>query len=349
ARGWHVDRLPRNVRGCEPSECGNCSMGCRLGAKQSCLETWLRDAVASGATLVPGAEATRILVEGGRAVGVVVRSAAGPMTIRARAVILAAGALHTPAIMVRSGITGAAVGRHLTLHPVTAVWGRYLEPVDQWTGILQARYSDEFADLDGEGYGFKFETTAVHQSFPPLLFGFESGASLMHDLARLRYWYPIGILLRDRGTGRMTIGRDGTARWRYRFDRTDLRHLGVAIEKAAAVHAAAGASEVLSSTLQSVRWTPTSGGTESGFASQVAAAGLGANRTVFVSFHQMSSARMGSNPDESVIGPWNEVHAVPGLFVMDGSAFPTASGVNPALTIQAVAYRAATMLAERLA
>ncbi|MEX2322397.1 MAG: GMC family oxidoreductase N-terminal domain-containing protein [Acidimicrobiia bacterium] len=349
ARGWHVDRLPRNVRGCEPSECGNCSMGCRLGAKQSGLETWLRDAVASGATMVPGAEATRILVEGGRAVGVVVRSAAGSMIIRARAVILAAGALHTPALMVRSGITGAAVGRHLTLHPVTAVWGRYPEPVDQWTGILQARYSDEFADLDGEGYGFKFETTAVHQSFPPLLFGFESGASLMHDLARLRYWYPIGILLRDRGTGRMTIGRDGTARWRYRFDRTDLRHLGVAVEKAAAVHAAAGAEEVLSSTLQPVRWTPTSGGTESGFASQVAAAGLGANRTVYVSFHQMSSARMGSNPDESVVGLWNEAHAVPGLFVMDGSAFPTASGVNPALTIQAVAHRAATMLAERLA
>jgi long-chain-alcohol oxidase len=349
ARGWHAGPLPRSVRGCDPTECGNCSMGCRLGAKQSGLETWLRDAAASGATLLPGTEATRILVEEGRAVGVAVQSAEGSMTIRARAVVLAAGALHTPVLMARSGISDPAVGRHLTLHPVTAVWGRYSEPVDQWEGILQARYSDEFADLDGDGYGFKFETTAVHQSFPPALFGFESGEALMHDLAGLRHWYPVGILLRDRGTGRMTFDRDGTARWRYRFDRADLRHLGVAVEKAAAVHAAAGAEEVLSSTLRAVRWTPANGGTESAFASRVARAGMGVNRTMYLSFHQMSSARMGADPRESVVGQWNETHSTPGLFVMDGAAFPTASGINPALTIQAVAHRAATMVAERLA
>lgn len=345
--GWHVAPLPRNVRGCDPTECGNCVMGCRLGAKQSTLETWLRDATASGASLLPGTEATRILVEDGRAVGVTVRSGDATMTIRARAVVLAAGALYSPALMLRSGAGGPAVGRNLTLHPVTAVWGRYAEPVDQWEGMLQTRYSDEFGDLGG-GYGFKFETTAVHQSFPPLLFGFESGAGFIDDLAALRHWFPVGILLRDRPSGRVRLRRDGRPRWDYRFDRADLANVGVAVEKAAAVHAAAGADEVLSSTLTPVRWRPAAGGSPLEFADRVRRAGLGANRTVYVTFHQMSSARMGSDPRESVVGSWNEAHHTPGLFVVDASAFPDASGVNPSFTIQVIAHRAATMLADRL-
>lgn len=347
--GWHVDVLPRNVAGCDPGECGYCGGGCRLGAKQSSLETWLRDAAAAGATVVAGAEVEEVVVEDGRAVGVRARGQGGTMTIRAPVVILAAGSLHTPAILLRSGIGGPAAGRHLRLHPATAVWGRFPKRVEQWSGMLQTRYSDEFADLDGRGYGFKFETTAVHQSFPPLLFGWESGEGFQRDLADLGHWSLVGILLRDRGAGRVTVDRGGRPRWRYRFHRTDLAHLAVAAEKAATVLAAAGAEEVLSSTLLPVRWTPGLEGSAADFAQRVRRFGLGANRTVYVSFHQMGSARMGSDPRSSVVGPRNEAHDVKGLYVMDGSAFPNASGVNPAFTIQAIAHRGATLLADSLA
>jgi long-chain-alcohol oxidase len=348
ALGWHVAVLPRNVVGCDTAECGNCAMGCRLGAKQSALETWLRDGVSAGATIVTGAEVDTVLVEDGTAVGVRIRGDGGEMTIRARAVVLAAGGLHTPGILLRSRVGGRAAGRHLHLHPATAVWGRFPERVAQWTGTLQARYSDEFADLDGAGYGFKFETTAVHQSFPPLLFGFESGEQYMRDLSGLGHWSLVGILLRDRGAGRVTVGRDGRPRWRYRFDRKDLDHLAIGVEKAAAVLAAAGADEVLSSTLIPIRWTPGYEGSAVDFGARVRRFGIGANRSVYVSFHQMGSARMGSEPHAAVVGAWNEAHDVAGLYVMDASAFPSASGANPAFTIQAIAHRAATMLAERL-
>ncbi len=347
--GWHVSPLPRNVRGCDPVECGNCIMGCRLGAKQSATETWLRDGVSSGAEIYVEAPVDRILVENGRAVGVEVKVDGGTAALRAGAVVLAAGALHTPAILLRSRVGGPAIGRYLHLHPVTAVWGRFEERVEQWSGILQARYSDEFADLDGEGYGFKFETTAVHHSFPPLLFGFDSGVRFQSDLEALGHWSPIGILLRDHGAGWVTLGKDGRPRWGYRFHRADLEHFGIAVEKAAAVLEAAGADEVMASTLRAVRWKPgEDGGSAAGFGARARRAGLGANRCVYVSLHQMSSARMGRDPRTSVVGRWNEAHDLPGLFVVDASAFPSASGVNPALTIQAIAHRAATRLAERL-
>jgi choline dehydrogenase-like flavoprotein len=67
-----------------------------------------------------------------------------------------------------------------------------------------------------------------------------------------------------------------------------------------------------------------------------------------MSFHQMGSARMGRDPGESVVGETNEAHGTAGLFVMDGSCFPTASGVNPMLTIAAIAHRGATILAEKI-
>ena len=62
----------------------------------------------------------------------------------------------------------------------------------------------------------------------------------------------------------------------------------------------------------------------------------------------MGSARMGSDPGSSVVDANNEAHDTPGLFVMDGSCFPTASGVNPMLSIASIAHRGATLLAERL-
>jgi choline dehydrogenase-like flavoprotein len=63
----------------------------------------------------------------------------------------------------------------------------------------------------------------------------------------------------------------------------------------------------------------------------------------------MGSSRMGIDPENSVVDANNEAHAAPGVYVMDGSCFPTSSGVNPMVSIAAIAHRAATLLAERMA
>lgn len=345
--GWHVDEMPRNAAGCVPAECGYCTMGCRIGAKSSTLATYLSDAVAGGARVVTGARVDGVLAGHNRVEGVVARVDGGRLEVRARAVVLAAGALSTPAILLRSGLDGWPVGRYLHLHPVTAVWGRFEETTAPWSGVLQTRYSDQFADLDGEGHGLKFETAPLHPLFPAAFIGWEDGLSYKRDVLGLGHLGVVGILLRDRDPGRVVIRRDGTPAWRYKISQYDQGHIRHGVHRAAEVLEAAGATEMVSSTVRAVHWRR--GSSIERFKSSVDAIGYGPHRTTYFSFHQMSSARMGADPATSVVDGANRVHGTPGLYVMDSSCFPDASGVNPMLTIAAIAHRGANLLADRLA
>jgi choline dehydrogenase-like flavoprotein len=346
--GWHVDEMPRNADGCTEEACGYCTMGCRIGAKRSTLATYLQDAAEAGARIVVDADARFIETEDGRVTGVSARIGPHTLTVRAEAVVLAAGALNTPAMLLRSGLGGPAVGRYLRLHPVTAVWGRFEERVDPWTGRLQTRYCDEFADLDGQGYGFRFETAPTHPLFPAAFVGWEDGPSFKRDILGLGHIGVAGILLRDRDPGQVTVRRDGSPLWRFRVSRRDQDHIREGVRRAAELLAGSGATEVFTSTIRPVRWVPGQGTIED-LVADVDAIGYGPNQTSYFSFHQMGSARMGSDPARSVVNGENHAHDIAGLYVMDGSCFPTASGVNPMISIAAIAHRGATRLAERIA
>ncbi len=159
ALGWHIDAMPRNVRGCDQGkECGYCGLGCRIGAKQSVTKTWLADAASAGARFVVNTRAERVIIESGAARGVEARTLDGHrVTVRSRAVVAACGALHTPALLRRSGLDNANIGKHLKLHPVAVVMATYEDEVRPWEGVMQALYSDQHRDLDN-GYGVKYET-----------------------------------------------------------------------------------------------------------------------------------------------------------------------------------------------
>jgi long-chain-alcohol oxidase len=346
--GWHVAEQPRNAVGCAGEQCGYCTMGCRIGAKQSTLLTYLADASVAGAVIVPGAEVSTITLEDGRATGVVADVDGQILRVRARSVVVAAGALNTPAILMRSGVGGKTVGRYLWTHPVTAVWGRFPEPVHMWTGSLQARYSDQCANLDGRGCGFKFETAPVHPLFPAVFLGWGDGQSFKDDVLGMAHLSLVAVLVRDRDHGRVVLRQDGTPRWRYSISRYDQRHIREGVIRGAEVLAASGAEEIISSSNLAVRWRPLTEPHDR-FVEGVDAAGYASNRISYLSFHQMGSARMGSDPSTSVVDDYNQAHHTPGLYVMDASCFPSASGVNPMISIASIAHRGATLLAERLA
>jgi choline dehydrogenase-like flavoprotein len=135
--------------------------------------------------------------------------------------------------------------------------------------------------------------------------------------------------------------------WRYKVSKYDQRHIRIGVRRGAELLAAAGATEVLASTVEPVRWVTGAGSVED-FIAGVDRVGYGSNRTRYFTFHQTGAARMGADPAQSVVDASNQVHHTPGLYVMDGSCFPTSSGVNPALTISAIAHRGATLLAARL-
>ena len=349
ALGWHVAAMPRNVRGCDQGRiCGYCGFGCPLGAKQSTLVTWLVDAQRDGARILVETRAQRILVERGIVRGLEAITADGRrVTVRARAVVAACGALQTPALLERSGLGNDHVGRHLHLHPTTGVVGVFADEIRPWEGTMQALYSDEHSDLDGAGYGLKYETAPVH---PGLLAAFSAwpGAKQHGELmALLPSSAGIGILLRDRSEGEVRARRNASPRVRYRLGHADVEHVRIGVGGAAQILEAAGAERIFSSHQRLVSYEP-GRSTSADFVRAADAVGYGPGRCVFYGFHLMGSARMGESPKLAACRPDGELWGVRNVVVADGSTFPSASGVNPMITIQAIAYMNASRLAARL-
>jgi long-chain-alcohol oxidase len=352
ALGWDVHPIPRNVTGCrEGLECGYCGYGCRHGAKNSTARTYLTDAAAAGARLVAHCEVERVVVTGGRATGVAAR-ARGPdgrlhhLTVRARVVIAAGGAISTPVLLRRSGLGHHDIGRNLHLHPVSAVIGVFPERVEPWSGSLQTRYSNHLADMDGHGYGARFETGPLHFALPASAFGWESARQLREDVARLGHMGMVGILVRDRDTGRVAVSRAGRARVHYEISRYDARHMRRAIEAAAQVLAAAGATELLTLHTPPVRVRPGGAHWLSDMMARADAVGYRRCRMSYISFHQMASAAMGRDAGRGPVGETGETFEVRGLYVADGSACPTSTGANPMISIMALADHVARAIAE---
>lgn len=351
ALDWHCDAMPRNVRGCdqEGPECGWCGFGCRRGAKQSTLKTWLVDAHASGARILVRTSARGVLLAGGAVRGVEAQTADGHrVTVRARAVVAACGAIQTPALLRRSGLGNRAIGRNLRLHPVTGVFGVFDEEVRPWEGTMQAVYSDHDRDLDGAGYGVKYETAAIHPSLFAAYAPWRSAAQYAEVADGLAHLGVVGVLLRDRSRGEVRVGRDGEPVARYRLSEEDVGHVRTGLDGAAQILEAAGARRIISAHSRFIAYEPERGSRER-FMHDTDACGYGPGRCLFYSFHLMGSARMGGSRASSACGPEGETWEARNLVVCDGSTFPTASGVNPMITIEAIAHLNASALAARLA
>jgi long-chain-alcohol oxidase len=351
ALGWDVNRVARNVVGCPRGgeACATCGFGCPYGAKQSVVRTWLADAEERGARLVVRARVDRVLVEGGAARGVVARTWEGrEVTIRSRAVVAACGALHTPALLKRSGLGNANVGKHLHIQPAMAVYGVLDREVRPWEGTMQAIHVNHFADLDGEGYGARFQTAPLHPGFFVSFAPWDGAAHHRRLVESLAHTAVVGVLIRDRDGGEVRVGRDGEPVVRYRLSGRDAAHMRRGADGAAEMLEQVGAQRIYSSHSRYVGYEPGRSGDRAGFVRELEACGFGPGQVHANGFHLLGSCRMGGSPATSACGPDGETWEVRDLVVCDGSAFPTASGVNPNLTIQALAHLNATRLAARL-
>jgi len=159
---------------------------------------------------------------------------------------------------------------------------------------------------------------------------------------------PIGVLLRDRDGGEVRVGRDGEPVVRYKLSPFDTGHLRTGIDGAAQLLEAAGARRIFSSHAKWVAYEPGQMGSRTQFLADADAAGYGAGQCSLNSFHIMGSARVGGSPTTSVCDPGGQTWEARDLYVLDGSSFPTASGVNPQISIQAIAHMNARALAARL-
>ena len=346
--GWHVDAMPRNVVGCsQDAQCGYCGFGCRVGAKQSSMRTYLQDAAQAGAKIVTGAQVDVVTIANGRATGVQARVGRHSLTIGAKAVVVAGGSIESPALLLRSGL-GGRVGYNLHLHPATAAFGIFDEDVRMWEGTTQARYSNELKGPDNP-YGPIFETVPVHPGAGSTALPWVSA----NQHRKLMDQYPkislVAALPRDEASGRVKIGKDGRPRIDYKLGQDDERRLGDGVVAAGKVLEAAGAKEIFSAHPSFIHYKTGKPADHQDWAERTRRAGYTGGRVTLFSYHQMGSCAMGIDPSSSVVDGNNESHEVKGLFVADASNFPTASGVNPMLTIYGIANRAAGRIAKLIA
>ena len=335
ALGVSTSTISRNVRGC--GDCGPCTLGCRLGAKQSTMRTYLVDACASGAEILT-ADVRRIDVENGRVTGVTARVGGGEVRVRAPLIALAGGALLSPAVLLRSGIASEQAGKHFHLHPVSVTSGVYDEDLGGvWSGVPQSVMGDAFAEIEG-GHGFRLE---VPQAYPGILaasFPWWGAEAHRTRASEARHIAPFIGIVRDRTEGRITIDKTGEPLVAYQNGELERRLLARAMVESARIHAAAGARRVF--TLHTPPLERDASAIDE-LVSEIDRRGVHANRVALFSAHQMSSCRMGRDRASSVADPDGQVWGTRGLFVTDASAFPSASGVNPMMTVMALARRTA--------
>jgi choline dehydrogenase-like flavoprotein len=350
--GYEFRRTVRNTDPATytPETAGYIGFGDQTGSKQGTLKTYLQDAADRGARFVVRCQVERVLVDGGRAAGVEGTYAdedghRARVVVRAPTVVVAGGSLESPALLLRSGIGGPAVGDYLRLHPATFVAGLYGDAQQGWWGAPQSGLSGQWADLE-DGYGFLVECTHAQPALTGSAIPWETGRQhkgLMSSGPRTASFI---LLLRDRGHGRVTIDAAGQPVHHYALsDELDQRHFRRGLKELVALHVAAGATEIVAPHRKLLHWTADSGEDVEAFAQRVHDAPLTPMDVAMFALHQMGSCRMGEDPATSVANPWGELHDTPGVWIGDASAFPTSTGTNPMISTMALAHRTAEAIA----
>jgi choline dehydrogenase-like flavoprotein len=345
--------IVRNVdTACEdPRVCGYCLTGCQKGCKQSTMKTFLQDASDAGARFVVGCHADQILVSDGRASGVEAtvtkpNGSTAKLTVHAPTVVVACGSIESPALLLRSGIGGPAVGKHLRLHPAAIVNGIYDEPIEAWIGQIQSEVSDHFSHCDGD-HGFLIESVGAMPGVHAAGIPWRDGEEHKREFARMfGHHAPFLSVARDHGEGEVVLDPHGqpVVRWSLSDD-VDRRLFIRANVELARLHHAVGAPEIRTLHADEMSWRRDSGEPFEQFVDRIEQAPYGAADVTIFTAHQMGSCRMGSDPSDSVADGRGELHDVRGVWIGDASAFPTAPGVNPMVSIMSLARRTARMIA----
>jgi len=338
AKGWKVIPNLRNQVHCAGSN--NCAFGCPTGAKQSALVSYVPRALHFGARLYADVKVDRITRHGKRATGVVGR-VVGPngkshrITVRAKLVVSACGAIHSPALLTRSGFSSPSgqLGKNLSLHPNTKLVAIFDEPVRGWEGVHQAYQVREFQDE-----GFLFAAVNI----PPGILAMTTrhwGEELGELMSQYDRMVVAGMLVEDTNTGRVvTVG--GRPQAFYQLSDFDADKLKRGVALLSELLFAAGAKKIL----LPFAGVPDLTGPDD--VRKIFAADVPKKSIEVVTVHMMGTARMGSDRSRAVTDNVGMVYDADGLMVCDASLFPTPIGVNPMETIQALATRSAAYLLE---
>ncbi|MDA4117342.1 MAG: GMC family oxidoreductase N-terminal domain-containing protein [Thaumarchaeota archaeon] len=365
---------PRNCLECK--QCGFDHLGCHYDTKQSTLVTYIPKALETGnCKIYCDAYAERITFSGDRADGVDAKfvSKAGDelysLRVDAKLIIVAAGTINSSALLLRSKLPNAGqVGRGLAIHPSPMVIAEFSKEVSPFAGIPMSYHISQDSVLNGvpgvlhddplvtsddpgaQRGGFMLEAV-----FPNLgqFAAFLPGMGAEHKklMTRLGHYAAGGILIRDtpKGVatqkGAITLDPSGEPQIEYCLDDHDKRNLSNGIRKLTEIYFHAGADKVmityrkaLSITREEYERNPRI------IDERILPENCGEDMMFLGAVHPQGGNRMGVDPRNSVVDEHCVHHAVRNVVVCDASVFPTATGVNPMLTVMGIATRVAEYL-----
>ncbi|EEU46044.1 uncharacterized protein NECHADRAFT_37686 [Fusarium vanettenii 77-13-4] len=369
--GWTAHPAPQNTADKE-HYCGQCHLGCGLAEKRGPATSWLPDAANAGARFMEGFQVDKVLFgpDGQSATGVegewVSRDTGKGdsdrvkrrVVVKAKKVILAAGSLWSPVVLMKSGINNQHLGANLHLHPCNFVSAVYREEVRPWEGGIITSYSPQFDNVDGSGYGVKLETTCMVPYTMLSMVPWRGGLEVKLQLAKYRHMNGWISITRDRDAGRVypdpTTGRP---RIDYTPSDYDRAHTLQGVEALAKICHVTGATEIrpllpgLEPFIRTgeppsehaiegngpVADPETSDPEFAAWLRRVREVGNKPPAASWSSAHQMGTCRMSASKDDGVVDDRGRVWGTENLYLADGSVFPSASGVNPMITVMAIA------------
>jgi choline dehydrogenase-like flavoprotein len=330
AMGLRHFRLKRNAPDCDGSAV--CNFGCPTDARLSTNLSYIPDALKSGAVLITCAKAEKIIIENGKACGVEVKSTESHkrIKIRAKAVVVACGTIMTPVLLTKSGVKNSKLGKNLTIHPSVNV-GAIFENEQ----ISPHKYAPQAYCVDLREKGILL----LHGGLPPEFAATQIpyiGKEFSNIMSKYENTAWFGALCEDRPSG-MVFQLNGKPIIFYFLREMERKMLEEGVKVVAKIFFFAGAKEVF---LPSRNIRSAKSISEIEKISNM-------KFSYIVGFHPLGTARMAKSPKYGVVDENHETFGVKNLFVVDGSAVPTAIGVNPQVTIMALAERAAEKIAER--
>ncbi|KAL1801107.1 hypothetical protein ACET3X_001449 [Alternaria dauci] len=361
--GWTAKPVPQNTGG-QQHFCGYCNFGCGSCEKQGPVVSFLPDAARAGAKFIEGFHAERVVFsnKNGRKIATGVlgtwtsRDAHGgvagsPLTtrrvlVKAKRVVVSAGAMQSPLLLVRSGLKNPQIGRNLYLHPVTFLGAYHKEEIRPWEGGILTAVVGEFENMDGKGHGVKLEATGMVPSAALMWVDWKSALQYKIDAAKLKHMVGYISVARDRDTGRVYQDPvDGRVRVSYQTSKFDQQHVLEGVVALAKIQYVEGAQEIFT-VIPNMRpfvrdlSMPSGDGINDPefqtWIQDLRNIGLPSPESVYVSAHQMGTCRMSAREKDGVVDPRGAVWGTEGLYVADASVFPSASGVNPMVTNMAI-------------
>ena len=351
ALGWKCRPL-RLAASLECNGCGFCNLGCWNGSKKSTLEVHIPRALEQGVELIPNCQveqvsesavcATVSTAPAGTAVGA---AQPGLLEIRARLIVVAAGALHSPAILLRSQLKkkSPALGRFITLHPAVTLSGILPHEVLGFVGYPKTFYTEEFAD----SHHYLIETAFY---FPGVTAKNLAGFGLQHKEWMKQYRRLMSVIVLEldepEERNRVSVSRRGNPVLHYHLSKRSVGNLVHSMRSAAKIFFAAGAETALipASPAGAVQATARDVDLEAQIHPRFFHRGL----APIASAHPQGGCRMGRSIESSVVDSHGRLHGARNIFVCDASVFPTSVKVNPYLSVMALADRTADYLKQNI-